>query len=148
MVPFLIACHLANTCHHPPHVVTWPTCTDHIWTSVSTTSAYTSEAEYHIYVLPDNLWMRDHTPPESINRARETIQLPGELSYCLKVSRPQREHTGKDIYQEHFVTFVQLWHLLMLLLTTGFTIAHNRSVWNLFILIFFSFRFCTRISVV
>ena len=49
------------------------------------------------------------------------------------------ETLQENIYQEHFVTSVQLWLLFVLLYTTELTMAYNRSVWNLFILILLFF---------
>ena len=49
--------------HHCPHcVVMCPNQTKHTWTSAGTTSACTSEAEYHICVLPGSLWTVQTTP--------------------------------------------------------------------------------------
>ena len=96
----------------------------HIWKSANNTSACTSEAEYHIYVLPASLWTVKTAQfrlywiilvtivlerPYTTWEPGETFQQPVAPSHCPRVSRARgsiqrkKTFTRKNLWKLHII---------------------------------------------
>ena len=115
LVPYSIHC-------HPHHVVTWPNCTENIWTSV-----HTSECWIWVQYLCEAYYQESpaitQEPPDS----------------------PERPYR-KKIYQEQYVTFAYYCAILCYLCLSSFIMATVRSVWFYLFLFYFSSIFYSALA--